>query len=145
MFPYPPKAKQTGIIEPPSPVEERLGNSRSCTAADICHHTIIIKLALDQSVSAKLAAEWAYRRQNIGRPCPPLKLFTSSPSLLSCEPLVEQGEDFRDVESDVLKIQVLLSLLLHLKQIVELEIELEKASTSPYTTKKSVHRSLCKT
>jgi hypothetical protein len=52
------------------------------------------------------------------------------PALLPCEPLVQQIEHLRDVELDVLKIQIFLVVLLHFEQIVKLEIELEKSSVA---------------
>lgn len=47
------------------------------------------------------------------------------PPLLPSKSLVEQCKDFRDVELDVFEIQLVLVILLHLKQIIELEVELE--------------------
>lgn len=52
--------------------------------------------------------------------------FRSSPASLSRETLVEQREDFRHIELDVLQVQVFLALLLHLEQIVEFQIQLQK-------------------
>lgn len=50
----------------------------------------------------------------------------SSPAPLSREALVQQREDFRHIELDVLQIQVFLALLLHLEQVVELQVQLQK-------------------
>jgi hypothetical protein len=50
----------------------------------------------------------------------------SSPASLSRETLVEQRKDFRHVELNVLQVQVFLALLLHLQQVVELQIQLQK-------------------
>ena len=53
-----------------------------------------------------------------------------SPPPLSREPLVQEGEDFADVELHVLEIEVLLVIFLHLKEIVKLEIQFQQASRS---------------
>lgn len=44
------------------------------------------------------------------------------PSLFPCESLVEQGQHLWYVELDVFEIQIILSILLHFKQIVQLQI-----------------------
>lgn len=53
------------------------------------------------------------------------------PALLPSEPLVQKGKNFRYVELDILEVQLVLSVLLHFQEIVELEIELQKASVTP--------------
>lgn len=52
------------------------------------------------------------------------------PSLLPREPLVEECEYFRHVELDIFKIKVVLVVLLHLKQIVKLEVKLQEATVA---------------
>lgn len=52
------------------------------------------------------------------------------PSLLPREPLVEQCEYFRHVELDIFEIKVVLVVLLHLKQIVKLEVKLQEATVA---------------
>lgn len=52
------------------------------------------------------------------------------PSLLSSKTLVEQGKNFGDVELDVLQIKVILAVLLHLEQVIELEVKLQEASVT---------------
>jgi hypothetical protein len=47
---------------------------------------------------------------------------TVLPSLLPCEALVKKNQDLRNVELDVFEIKVFLVVLLHLEQIVELQI-----------------------
>lgn len=46
------------------------------------------------------------------------------PALLAREALVQQREHFGHVELHVFQVQLLLSVFLHLEQVVELEIEL---------------------
>lgn len=55
------------------------------------------------------------------------------PPLLPREPLVEQREYLGYVELHVLKIEVVLVVLLHLQQIVKLEIQLEQATIPTYS------------
>jgi hypothetical protein len=62
---------------------------------------------------------------------------TALPSLLSCEALVEEDEDFRDIELDVLEIKVFLVVLLHLEQIVELEIQLQQSSVATFVVQRN--------
>jgi hypothetical protein len=52
-----------------------------------------------------------------------LRLIPCSPRLLSCKAFVEQVEDFCDVELDVFEVEVFLIVFLHLKKIVQLEVE----------------------
>ena len=51
----------------------------------------------------------------------------SSPAPLSRKALVEQREDFCHIELDVLQVQIFLTLLLHFEQVVEFQIQLQKA------------------
>lgn len=46
-----------------------------------------------------------------------------SPSFLACEALVEEREDFWDVELDIFEIEGFLIVLLHFEEIVEFEVE----------------------
>ena len=48
------------------------------------------------------------------------------PALLPCEAFVQQCQHLGDVELDVFEIQIVLVILLHLEQVVELQIELEE-------------------
>lgn len=57
---------------------------------------------------------------------------TRSPTLLSREPAVQKVENLGDIELDVFEVEVFLIVLLHLKQIVKLEIEFKKATISPW-------------
>lgn len=50
------------------------------------------------------------------------------PPLLPGKALVEQRKDLGDVELDIFQVKVVLVVLLHLEQIVELEVELEQAT-----------------
>lgn len=52
------------------------------------------------------------------------------PTLLSCESLVQEGKDLGDVELDILQIQIILIVLLHLEQIVQLEVKLKQATVT---------------
>jgi hypothetical protein len=52
--------------------------------------------------------------------------FPRSPASLPREALVEQCEDFRHIELHVLQVQILLAFFLHLEQIVQLQIQLQK-------------------
>lgn len=56
------------------------------------------------------------------------------PPLLSCEPLVQESEDFWYVELNILKIKIVLVVLLHLEQVVEFEIEFEQSAISAYSS-----------
>lgn len=57
-----------------------------------------------------------------------LGLGSNSPALLSGKALVEQGQDLGDVELNVFQVQVVQVVLLHLQQVVELQIKLQEAS-----------------
>ena len=63
-------------------------------------------------------------------PVPMLPPFFVLPPLLPCKSLVQQRQHLGHVEPDVLQIEVVLPLALHLEQVVELEIQLEQASRS---------------
>lgn len=52
------------------------------------------------------------------------------PPLLSREALVEQSEHLGHVELDVFKVELVLAVLLHLEQVVELEVEFEEAAVA---------------
>lgn len=56
----------------------------------------------------------------------------TSPSLLPSKPLVEQCKDLGDIKLNVFQVQFVLVILLHLKQIIKLEIEFEQSSVSAY-------------
>lgn len=45
------------------------------------------------------------------------------PTFLPSKPLIKQRKHLRDIELDVFKIEIFLVIFLHLKEIVELEIE----------------------
>ena len=49
-------------------------------------------------------------------------------SLLPCEALVEQRQDLRDIKLDILEIEIVLAVLLHLEQVIELQIKLEQTT-----------------
>jgi hypothetical protein len=52
-----------------------------------------------------------------------LVLRRASPPLLPCEAFVEKSQDFRDIELDILEIKIFLIVLLHFKQIIELQVK----------------------
>lgn len=52
-------------------------------------------------------------------------LWQALPSLLPCEALVQQRQNLRYVELDILQIERLHVILLHFKKIIELEIQFE--------------------
>lgn len=56
--------------------------------------------------------------------------FDRSYSLLPCETLIEKSQYFGNIELDILQIKVLLAVLLHLKQVVELQIKFKQSSSS---------------
>jgi hypothetical protein len=58
--------------------------------------------------------------------CPPPAL----PAFLPGKALVEQSQDFRDVELHVFQVEVFLVIFLHLQQIVKLQIQFQQ-STRP--------------
>ena len=55
------------------------------------------------------------------------------PALLSSEALVEQSQHLWHVELDVFKVQVILVVLLHLKQVIQLEVQFEQTPVAAYT------------
>lgn len=57
------------------------------------------------------------------------------PSLLSRKSLVEQGKHLGYVELHVFQVKLILIILLHLKQIVQLKIEFQKTSVATYGKK----------
>jgi hypothetical protein len=59
-----------------------------------------------------------------------VSMLLASCSLLPCKALIEEGQYFGNVKLDVLQIKVLLAIFLHLKQVVELEIEFEQSSSA---------------
>ena len=54
------------------------------------------------------------------------------PALLPSEALVEQSQDLGNVELDVFQVKFVLVILLHLEQVIQLQIQLKKASVSAY-------------
>lgn len=52
------------------------------------------------------------------------------PALLASEALIQEHEHLGNVELDVLQIQVFLVVLLHLQQIVQLQVQLEQAAVA---------------
>lgn len=52
------------------------------------------------------------------------------PALLPSKSLIEQCKDFGDVKLNVFEIQLVLVIFLHLKQIIELEVEFKQSSVS---------------
>lgn len=89
---------------------------------------------------------WSYahrrRRRNLGDAisvmlccCPSntIHVVTKSltpTSLLPCEAFVEQGEYFRNIKLDVFEIEIVLPVLLHLQQVIKLEIQLQQATST---------------
>lgn len=61
-------------------------------------------------------------------------LNSSLPCPLSGEPFVEQSQDLGNVELYVFKVEILLSVLLHLEKIVQLEIQLEKTPITSFAS-----------
>ncbi len=61
------------------------------------------------------------------------------PPFLPRKALVEQCQDLGNVELDVFQIQVVLVVLLHLQEVVELEIELEETPVASYNESQHVH------
>lgn len=57
-------------------------------------------------------------------------LVDGLPPLLSCKSLVQKGKHFGDVELDIFEIKLILVVLLHLQQIVQLKIELQESSVA---------------
>jgi hypothetical protein len=53
------------------------------------------------------------------------------PPFLPGESLIQKGKNFRHVELDIFEVQLFLSIFLHFQKIVELEIELQKATITP--------------
>ncbi len=56
--------------------------------------------------------------------------FCLLPGLLPSKALVEKSKNLGDVELDVFQVKVVLVVFLHLKEIVELEIEFQEAPIS---------------
>lgn len=54
------------------------------------------------------------------------------PPLLSRKSLVQQSENLGDVELHVFEIQVILSILLHLEQVIQLKIQLEETTVASW-------------
>lgn len=54
------------------------------------------------------------------------------PSLLSCEALVQEDEHLAHVELYVFEIKVLLVVLLHFEQVVQLEVQFEKTPVAAF-------------
>jgi hypothetical protein len=48
--------------------------------------------------------------------------MSSLPALLSRKSLVEENEHFGDIELNILQVQIFLVILLHLQQVVKLQI-----------------------
>lgn len=56
------------------------------------------------------------------------------PALLSRKALVEQGQDFRNIELHIFKVKVFLIVFLHLQEIVKLQVEFQQTSSSTCKT-----------
>lgn len=54
------------------------------------------------------------------------------PPLLAGESLVEKGEHLGHVELDVFEVELVLVVLLHLEQVVELEVQLQEPAVSAW-------------
>lgn len=52
------------------------------------------------------------------------------PALLPCKPLIKKREHSRNVKLDILEIEIFKVVLLHLQQIVKLEVQLQKATST---------------
>lgn len=52
------------------------------------------------------------------------------PPLFPRKSLVQEGEDFWYVELDILQIKFLLAVFLHLEQVIELEVKLQKTTVA---------------
>ena len=52
------------------------------------------------------------------------------PALLASETLIQQSQHLRHVELDVFEVEIVLVILLHLQQIIQLEIQLKQASVT---------------
>lgn len=46
------------------------------------------------------------------------------PPSLSCKAFVEESEDFGDVKLHIFEVEILLTIFLHLEEVVELQIQL---------------------
>jgi hypothetical protein len=57
---------------------------------------------------------------------------TALPSLLPREALIQQHQHLTDIKLDILEIQILLVVFLHLQQIIKLEIKLEQAAIAAF-------------
>lgn len=62
---------------------------------------------------------------------------TALPPLLPGKPFVQQYKDFRHVELDVFQVQVFLIVLLHLEQVVELEVQLKKPAVAAFVVQRN--------
>ena len=60
------------------------------------------------------------------------------PAFLPCKSLVEKCKHLRHVKLDILEIQILLIILLHLEQIVKFEVELQKPPVAPWIESEAV-------
>lgn len=54
------------------------------------------------------------------------------PPFLSCEALIKKSENFWYIELDIFQVEIFLIVLLHFKQIVKLEVKLQKTTIPPY-------------
>lgn len=54
------------------------------------------------------------------------------PALLAREALVQESQDLRHIELHVFKVQIFLAVFLHLQQIVQLQIEFQQTSSTPW-------------
>ena len=61
------------------------------------------------------------------------------PSFLSGEALVEQSQDLGYIELDIFEVEVLLIVLLHFQQVIELQVEFEEAPISAYSIVSVLH------
>lgn len=61
-----------------------------------------------------------------------LNTLLVSPTLFASKAFVEERQYFGYVELDILKIQFILIVFLHLEQIIEFEIELQQTSVTTF-------------
>lgn len=71
------------------------------------------------------------RRQDDGG-CGMVGRHTALPSLLPSKSLVEQGKNLGNIELNVFQVQFVLVVLLHLEQVVELEVEFQQPPISAF-------------
>ena len=53
------------------------------------------------------------------------------PAFFPCESFVQKSKDFCDIELNIFKVKIVLVVLLHLKEVVKLQIKLKQPSAAP--------------